>query len=783
MTTLQSSGLEPEVRLKSLKNAKRRVMPGEEEIQNLDQFNPDIAGTANPMPAPKQNMPQSAIGGQVSAQSYDPRANQVMTAPPQPVMANPNPPQSQENLGTQPPVQAPGTVEKKLGENLPAAVGIQQPQGQSQAPVGNVAPNFSKDRGYGLREDGTHKGKGFYGEMPMKDGQHNVFGEISISEDLDGSGRQILMPSVVPGLSAEQLDALSKDTKNSFRPDIYKIVVEHARNRIAQGLPTFATEAEEGQTPIPTPEEGKQAPAEREGLFTRFGKALAMQGGFPPGQKELPEKYKPIPESEGALAKGYREIREGGIEKALEDTGKNIGDIASLPRRGLEKLDPYVDPYIEKAINYLPGWGPKPPLGAEPTAEAKTSEMAAQTEQGKAEQEQRNQQEIDRAQQNPWQITAYGATDMVANQPELRKALEKMTGTAFTPEMEQGAKTAEKVLPDIENGTNPDLTGYDEQAKRLYENILSNKATDADKYMIGLALAMPLIIGGIFGKEAGFGALAGGMKGMGESYGRREKAIREDEELLAKVNKERGDITAATAKEQAAKSAVTEGMKKTKWTDQRTGEEIEGVLVKPGYAAYPEYLVNKDDRAEMKKEATEINKTKKDVQEINDLTEDVIELSSQVKNKNPIRQAFIGAIKKQGYAPGFLSQVSDQVDFNGRKVNAGILLELKLGLLASAYARAKKLGQLDRAAQAHLDKIMMNPETSLVSTQDSIDNMMEIRKNIMNGFAYDVYNAGFSPEVATAEFKGKNKDLYGKLNKREEKKAIKSDKMKMMESE
>ena len=688
MSTLQSSGLEPEVRLKSLKNAKRRVMPGEEEIQNLDQFNPDIAGTANPMPAPTQNMPQPAIGSQVSAQSYDPRANQVMTAPPappaqpQPVMANPNPPPSQENLGTQPPVQA--------------------PEGQQPSLMGRLG------------------------------------------ESLESEWKQ--------------------------RPGAFSYMPESIAHPAAL-------------EPIPTPEAGAQAPAEREGMFTRFGKALAMQGGFAPGQKELPEKYKPIPESEGALAKGYREIREGGIEKALEDTGKNIGDIASLPRRGLEKLDPYVDPYIEKAINYLPGWGPKPPLGAEPTAEAKTPEMAAQTEQSKAEQERRNQQEIDRAQQHPWQITAYGATDMVANQPELRKTLEKMTGTPFTPEMERGVKTAEKVLPDIESGANPDLTGYDEQAKRLYENILSNKATDADKYMIGLALAMPLIIGGMFGKEAGFGALAGGMKGMGESYGRREKAIREDEELLAKVNKERGDITAETAKEQAAKAAITEGMKKAKWTDQRTGEEIEGVLVKPGYAAYPEYLVTKDDRTEMKKEATEINKTKKDVQEINDLTEDVIELSSQVKNKNPIKQAFIGAIKKQGYAPGFLSQVSDQVDFNGRKVNAGILLELKLGLLASAYARAKKLGQLDRAAQAHLDKIMMNPEASIVSTQDTIDNMVEIRKNIMNGFTYDVYNAGFSPEVATADFKGKDKELYGKLNKREEKKAIKSDKMKMMESE
>jgi hypothetical protein len=78
---------------------------------------------------------------------------------------------------------------------------------------------------------------------------------------------------------------------------------------------------------------------------------------------------------------------------------------------------------------------------------------------------------------------------------------------------------------------------------------------------------------------------------------------------------------------------------------------------------------------------------------------------------------------------------------------------------------------------------MMNPEASIVSTQDTIDNMVEIRKNIMNGFTYDVYNAGFSPEVATADFKGKDKELYGKLNKREEKKAIKSDKMKMMESE
>jgi hypothetical protein len=389
MSTLQSSGLEPAVRLKSLKNAKRRVMPGEEEIQNLDQFNPDIAGTANPMPAPAptQNIPQPAIGSQVSAQSYDPRANQVMTAPPvpvgppQPVMANPNPPPSQE----------PGMNEKRLGEALPSAVGTQPPQAteEAQIPYGPQLPPYPL-LGSGLKEF-LKKGPGLRGEALQKE--------------------------------MEQQAQAIKEAK-PYGPE------EKPPERVGFKLP-----------------------------------------GIVPYEKN------PITEAWEGFVKGGKERQKQMIEQAQ---------------------------------------GEKAP----------TPEVAAQEGQPPMSERERD-------------IQAFkNKSDEVAANPEHLAEFEKQTGEKLTPELHADIKVGEEAKDYLESGSE-DKTGLSEQAKRLVENIEANKATDADKYMIGLALLMPLIVGGMFGKEAGFGALAGGMKGMGGVLGQRTKDIREDEELLAEINKER----------------------------------------------------------------------------------------------------------------------------------------------------------------------------------------------------------------------------------------------------
>ena len=66
-----------------------------------------------------------------------------------------------------------------------------------------------RDAPYGLREDGTPKGKGFLGLIPTGKG-NEVMSEKSMSIEIDG--RKTLIPLVIPGLTEDELNML-KTTK------------------------------------------------------------------------------------------------------------------------------------------------------------------------------------------------------------------------------------------------------------------------------------------------------------------------------------------------------------------------------------------------------------------------------------------------------------------------------------------------------------------------------------------------------------------------------------------
>lgn len=71
-------------RLGGLKNvSKRRVMPGEEFLENLEDTDTDVSGTSAPLPDfanfqdPTANVPETDFGEELTPQSYDVRANVV----------------------------------------------------------------------------------------------------------------------------------------------------------------------------------------------------------------------------------------------------------------------------------------------------------------------------------------------------------------------------------------------------------------------------------------------------------------------------------------------------------------------------------------------------------------------------------------------------------------------------------------------------------------------------------------------------------------------------------
>ena len=99
------------------------------------------------------------------------------------------------------------------------------------------------DAGYGKRQDGTEKGKGYFGELPFHDGRTST--ELSIGVNL--GGKEIEVPLIVPTLSRQEVDSLLKGGQPSEA--IVQKAVAHARERMAAGKSPFAQDGEQRAAP------------------------------------------------------------------------------------------------------------------------------------------------------------------------------------------------------------------------------------------------------------------------------------------------------------------------------------------------------------------------------------------------------------------------------------------------------------------------------------------------------------------------------------------------------
>ena len=90
------------------------------------------------------------------------------------------------------------------------------------------------NQGYGPRVDGTRKGEGFLGSLPMANGRDRAT-ELSMGTNFDG--RDLLIPSLIPSLSQMEIQHLLSGGKPTDA--IFQKAVTHARGRIGQGRSPF----------------------------------------------------------------------------------------------------------------------------------------------------------------------------------------------------------------------------------------------------------------------------------------------------------------------------------------------------------------------------------------------------------------------------------------------------------------------------------------------------------------------------------------------------------------
>jgi len=127
-------------------------------------------------------------------------------------------------------------------------MGLQEKVSQFKAEEAESFEDYKKRKyGYGLREDGTEKGFGYFGEIPTTDGSGNIMGELGSEMTIDE--KNVHYPLIVPTLTKAEIDHLASGS--AATDAINKKAIDHAIMRIKQGKDPFAHKEEEGQTPIP----------------------------------------------------------------------------------------------------------------------------------------------------------------------------------------------------------------------------------------------------------------------------------------------------------------------------------------------------------------------------------------------------------------------------------------------------------------------------------------------------------------------------------------------------
>jgi len=522
-----------------------------------------------------------------------------------------------------------------------------------------------------------------------------------------------------------------------------------------------------------------QEEPQNDNMFYRLGRYLKSQ--FTPSLS--PEFSKQFPNVKSVAQTPPVETAQVDMQEGLPvETASQQESLQSPFSKMGTALKEYITPFGERDIYY----GEATPERKKMMEDVQLKTQGLDPDQYRAEQQQihqNTQDEVrartDEAMKNPTETAVYGASDLVANQPDLQAQFKTITGMDFDAQVAAQTGEYEKVLQDMQDQINQEGSGYSEQEKRIQQRILNNQATDQDKYYIGLAVLMPLLAGAFFGKEAGLGALAGGAKGFSDILGRKQKENMENEKLLADIGTQKGNLAVKKSELDLKKLALPGeirknlpkdpnehivGKKEATWIDPTDGTEKRGVEIKPGLVALPEYITDKEELKEMRKEAQDISDAINPTKEINKLTGDVIEMASKMKDKGIIGQALIALIN--GQDPGLASKLGEMVDYQGRKVNSFIFLEHKLKLLVDAYRQAKGMRALTGTVQDHIEGLFRNPAASFQSYEDAIDQMLYTRDLAQSRLLNTASSRGFVPEFVSEQLQPEVKKVFNTLNKR-----------------
>lgn len=102
---------------------------------------------------------------------------------------------------------------------------------QGKAPAPPAVSGAGRTGEFGKRPDGSNKGEGWLGRIPMKDGSNAVMTEQTVGVNIDGKDMDI--PLIVRGMPQSDIDWLASGKKPT--EEMIRRAAEHAKKRLAEG--------------------------------------------------------------------------------------------------------------------------------------------------------------------------------------------------------------------------------------------------------------------------------------------------------------------------------------------------------------------------------------------------------------------------------------------------------------------------------------------------------------------------------------------------------------------
>lgn len=332
--------------------------------------------------------------------------------------------------------------------------------------------------------------------------------------------------------------------------------------------------------------------------------------------------------------------------------------------------------------------------------------------------------------QEPGAQVIPGSVAEVMADPSLRAKIDEKFG-AIDPEMAQAASSYENAMNAYANQLDATTARLNEQEKSILDRIESRNLSTQDKILMALALAAPVIISGIFGgKEGALGAIGGGAKGLAEAVGGRDKASREDKELLSGIALDRAKI----AKDKASTIPLTAEFK-TKLAENIPNHELRNIFMRDGELRGEKLVLNSGNpdlpikadavrdvadykrlKGEVPKQAKSLATLEKAESLMNNLYELADMSSFASENKNLLQQGLSYApFSLYDYASGalkaFIPATRETVkDETGKEYKISELMSTYRAQLADAWRDAHgNSSNAFKATEAHFDKQLPDP--------------------------------------------------------------------------